>query len=435
MSGGSEPVTDSIDINRRDLAGSEPGRDSATAGWDRVIAHADMDAFYAAVEVLDNPALRGKPVIVGGSSARGVVTSASYEARKFGVHSAMPTAQARQLCPNAIFVRGRMDRYVEISRTIRDVFDAFSPVVEPLSLDEAFLDLTGSERLLGPPIEVARALKRRVFERTGLIVSVGVASTKMAAKILSDMSKPDGLLILGPDHLRAFLEPLPVERLWGVGRVTLARMHQEGIRTIGELARRDVADLRAHFGSFGPHLYELANGRDPRAVVADWQRKSYGEESTFEHDLALDSLELRRILIAHAEALGRRLRADQVRARTVTLKLKLARPLGGGRYPIITRRASIDDPTDDSAAIAQLAIASVARVVYEEKVRLAGIQVHNLERADLSQLGLFDSPPGAAAKSTRLNRALDAVARRFGDDAVTRGLARAERAAPSRRIK
>jgi DNA polymerase-4 len=328
-----------------------------------------------------------------------------------------------------------MDRYVEISRMIRDVFDAFSPVVEPLSLDEAFLDLTGSERLLGPPIEVARALKRRVFECTGLVVSVGVASTKMAAKILSDMSKPNGLLILGPDHLRAFLEPLPVERLWGVGRVTLARMHQEGIRTIGELARRDVADLRARFGSFGPHLYELANGRDPRAVVADWQRKSYGEESTFERDLAVDSLELRRVLIAHAEALGRRLRADQVRARTVTLKLKLARSLGGGRYPIITRRASIDDPTDDSAAIAKLAIASVARVVYGEKVRLAGIQVHNLEHADLSQLGLFDSPLGAAAKSTRLNRALDAVARRFGDDAVTRGLARAERAAPTRRIK
>jgi len=439
MSEGSEPVTDSIDINHSDspgdLVGKGPARDSSTAGWERVIAHADMDAFYAAVEVLDNPALRGKPVIVGGSSARGVVTSASYEARKFGVHSAMPTVQARKLCPDAIFVRGRMDRYVEISRLIRDVFDAFSPVVEPLSLDEAFLDLTGSERLLGPPIEVARALKRRVLERTGLVVSVGVASTKMAAKILSDMSKPDGLLILGPDHLRGFLEPLPVERLWGVGRVTLARMHQAGIRTIGELARRDVADLRARFGSLGPHLYELANGRDPRAVVADWQRKSYGEENTFEHDLALDSLELRRVLVAHSEALGRRLRADQVRAHTVTLKLKLARPLGGGRYPIITRSLSIDDPTDDSAAIAKLAIALVARVVYGEKVRLAGIQVHHLEHADLAQLGLFDSPADAAAKSTRLNRALDAVAQRFGDDAVTRGMARAERAAPTRRIK
>jgi DNA polymerase-4 len=257
----------------------------------------------------------------------------------------------------------------------------------------------------------------------------------MAAKILSDMSKPDGLLILGPDGLRGFLEPLPVERLWGVGRVTLARMHQEGIRTIGELARRDVAELRARFGSFGPHLYELANGRDPRPVAADWRRKSYGEENTFEHDLTIDSLELRRVLIAHAEALGRRLRADQVRARAVTLKLKLARPLGGGRYPILTRSESIGDPTDDTAAIAKRAIALVDRVGKSVKVRLAGIQVHNLERAEALQMGLFDSPTSVAAKSSRLNRALDVVAQRFGDDAVTRGLARAERAAPTRRIK
>jgi DNA polymerase IV len=409
--------------------------DGAAHGWDRVIAHADMDAFYAAVEVLDNPSLRGKPVIVGGSSARGVVTSASYEARKFGVHSAMPTAQAHKLCPDAIFLRGRMHRYAEISRAIRAVFDAFSPVVEPLSLDEAFLDLSGSERLLGPPLEVARALKRRVLERTGLVVSVGVAPTKMAAKILSDMSKPDGLLLLGPEYLREFLEPLPVERLWGVGRVTLTRMHQLQIRTIGDLARHDAGDLRSRFGSFGPHLYELANGRDPRSVVADWQRKSYGEENTFEHDLALDSLELRRVLIAHADALGRRLRADQVHARTVTLKFKLARPLGGGRYPLVSRSSSLDDATDDSAAIAKIAIALIARVTAREKVRLAGIQVHNLERADSSQLGLFDSPAGGAAKSARLNRALDAVARRFGDEAVTRGLTHAERAAPSRRVK
>jgi DNA polymerase-4 len=421
--------------NPHDINGPADVHSGTTASWDRVIAHADMDAFYAAVEVLDNPELRGKPVIVGGSSARGVVTSASYEARKFGVHSAMPTAQAHKLCPDAIFVRGRMDRYAEISRAIRDVFDAFSPIVEPLSLDEAFLDLTGSERLLGPALEVARALKRTVLERTGLVVSVGVAPTKMAAKILSDMSKPDGLLLVGPEYLQEFLEPLPVERLWGVGRVTLARMHELGIRTIGDLARRDASDLKVRFGSFGRHLHELANGRDPRSVVADWQRKSYGEENTFEHDLALDSLELRRVLIAHADALGRRLRADQVRARTITLKLKLARPLGGGRYPLLTRSASIDDMTDDSAAIAKLAIALLARVTDREKVRLAGIQVHNLERADAAQLGLFDSSAGAAARSARLNRALDAVAKRFGDEAVTRGLTHAERAAPSRRIK
>jgi DNA polymerase IV len=403
------------------------------AGWTRVIAHADMDAFYASVEELDNPDLRGKPVIVGGSSGRGVVTSASYAARKFGVHSAMPSAQARKLCPDAIFVRGRMARYVEISHMVREVFDSFSPIVEPLSLDEVFLDLTGTERLLGNPLDVARALKRRVFEKTGLVVSVGVAPTKMAAKILSDMSKPDGLLYLGPEYLREFLDPLPVERLWGVGRVTLERLHGAGIQTIGDLARNDPSALKSRFGSLGPHLHELANARDPRHVIGDWRRKSYGEESTFEHDLGLYSLELKRVLIAHSEAVARRLRSDNIRARTVVLKLKLARSLGGGRYPILTRSVSFDQPLDDGATIANAAVALLDRVTDKEKVRLAGIHVHNLERVDPTQMGLFDTL--ARSRTNRLNRALDAVARRFGEDAVTRGLVRAERAAPSRRIK
>jgi DNA polymerase IV len=414
---------------------SEPRTNEAGCGWERIIAHADMDAFYASVEQLDNPELRGKAVIVGGSSMRGVVTSASYEARKFGIHSAMPSAQAHKLCPEGIFVRGRMSRYAEVSKMVREVFDRFSPVVEPLSLDEAFLDLTGSERLLGSPMEIAGALRRDVLDYTGLIVSVGIAPTKMAAKILSDMAKPDGLLCLGPEAVRDFLEPLPVERLWGVGRVMLQRMHAEGIRTVGELGRRDVGELRVKFGSFGPHLHELANGRDPRSVIADWQRKSYGEESTFERDLELGSLELLRVLIAHSEAIGRRLRADQIRARTITLKLKQARPVGGGRFPIVTRSASIEYPTDDGATIARIANMLVTRAPQDERVRLAGIHVHNLTRTDPAQMGLFEAPEGAVAKHARLNRALDAVTRRFGEDAVTRGLAHAERAAPSRRIK
>jgi DNA polymerase-4 len=257
----------------------------------------------------------------------------------------------------------------------------------------------------------------------------------MAAKILSDMSKPDGLLILGANDLRTFLDPLPVERLWGVGRVTLDRMHRAAIMTIGDLAHHDVAALRHLFGSFGPHLNELARGRDPRPVVADWQRKSYGEESTFEHDLGLASLELKRVLIAHAEAIGRRLRADSVRARTVTLKLKLARPLGGGRYPLITRSVSLEAATDDGAAITGAAISLLDRVSVPERARLAGIQVHQLERKDSSQLVLFDSLGELASRAGRLNRALDEVARRFGESAVTRGLVRAERAAPTHRIK
>ncbi|MGC2492631.1 DNA polymerase IV [Candidatus Binatus sp.] len=411
-----------------------PTSGSATH-WPRVIAHADMDAFYASVEVLDNPALRGLPVIVGGSSARGVVTSASYEARKFGVRSAMPTAQAHKLCPHAVFLPGRMKRYVEISRVVRRVFESFSPVVEPLSLDEAFIDLTGTERLLGPPIDAARDLKRRVLEETGLVASVGVAPTKMAAKILSDLSKPDGLLVVGPEILREFLTPLPVERLWGVGRVTLARLHAQEIRTIGDLARRDPGELKGLFGSMGPHLQELASGHDSRTVEGDWRRKSYGEENTFARDHALDSLELRRALIADGDAIARRLRADGVRARTITLKLKLARPLGGGRYPLITRSFSLDGTTNDGPEISRVAMALLAKVDGTDKIRLAGVQVHQLERTDDTQFGLFESAPVEDRKRDRLNRALDSVAKKFGDEAVTRGLAKAERAAPSRRIK
>jgi DNA polymerase-4 len=404
-------------------------------GSERVIAHADMDAFYAAVEQLDNPELRGKPVIVGGSSMRGVVTSASYEARKFGVRSAMPSVQAHQLCPQGIFVRGRMRRYVEVSRMVREVFGSFSPVVEPLSLDEAFIDLTGTERLFGTTLAAGHALKHRVLEHTGLVVSVGIAPTKMAAKILSDMSKPDGLLVLTAGYLHDFLEPLPVERLWGVGRVTLERMHRAGITTIGELASYDRSALRHLFGCFGPHLHELANGHDPRIVIADWRRKSYGEESTFELDLELLSLELRRVLIAHGEAVGRRLRSDGVRARTVTLKLKLARSLGGGRYPLLTRSVTLVKSTDDGATIARTAIDLLDRVRVPEKARLAGIQVHQLERTNTMQLTLFEPASGVEARAGRLNQALDAVVRRFGENAITRGMVHAERAAPTRRIK
>lgn len=411
----------------------ETVRDNAR--WERVIAHADMDAFYASVEQLDNPALRGLPVIVGGRSNRGVVTSASYEARKFGVRSAMPGYEARRLCPDGIFVPGRMARYVEVSHVVRTVFESFSPAVEPLSLDEAFLDLGGTEKLLGNPLEVGAALKRRVREETGLVVSVGIAPNKMTAKILSDLCKPDGLLALGPEYLHEFLFTLPVERLWGVGRVTLQHMHDLGIQTVGDLAVRDAATLRAQFGSSGTHLWELANGIDPRPVIPDWQRKSYGEENTFERDLELHGLELRRVLIAHGEAIGRRLREDSVRARTVTLKLKLARPLGQGRFPIVTRSCSLEHPTDDGAEISKLAIELTSKVKEKDRIRLVGVQVHNLERAQSKQLGLFDAASGSDAKRAKLNRALDALAQRFGDEAVTRGLARAERVSPTRRIK
>jgi DNA polymerase-4 len=217
--------------------------------------------------------------------------------------------------------------------------------------------------------------------------------------------------------------------------VTLARMHECGIKTVGELARCDPAELKSLFGAMGPHLHELASGNDTRPVIADWQRKSYGEENTFAQDVALDSDEIRRVLIAHGDALARRLRADGVRARTITLKLKLARPLGGGRYPLITRSFSIDAATNDGPEISRVATGLLSKAGTRDKIRLAGVQVHQLERADGAQLGLFESAPAEDRKRDRLNRALDAVAKKFGDEAVTRGLARAERAAPTRRIK
>lgn len=402
---------------------------------ERVIAHADMDAFYAAVEQLDNPRLRGHPVIVGGRGNRGVVSSASYEARRFGVRSAMPTGEARRLCPHGIFIGGRMERYGEVSRAVRSVFESFSPIVEPLSLDEAFLDLTGTERLLGPPLEAGRALKRRVREQTGLVVSVGIAPNKTTAKILSDISKPDGLLYLGSEHIHEFLAPLAVERLWGVGRVTLARLHRAGIRTVGELAAREADSLGEMFGSFGAHLYQLANGIDPRPVLPDRARKSYGEESTFEHDLDLGSDQLRQVLIAHGEALGHRLRRDGLRARTVTLKLKLARPLGEGRYRVVAKSLSLNRSTDDGGEIAKTAVRLLREIRENDRIRLAGLHVHNLEHVAARQLGLFDLAPGSDARRERLNRALDVLARRFGHQAVTRGSGEVERAAPTRQIK
>jgi len=256
-------------------------------GAPRQILHADMDAFYAAVEQRDDPALRGRPVVVGGSSARGVVAAASYEARAFGVHSAMPSAQARKLCPQAIFVRGDPGKYARESRRIFEIFGRFTPLVEGLSLDEAFLDLTGTERLLGPPLEVARALRAAVRAETGLAVSVGLAPVKLVAKIASDLAKPDGLLCVPPDGLRDFLEPLPAGRIWGVGPVAQRRLAARGLHTIGDLARAPDALLREALGGWGPIAARLARGEDAREVEPYREPKSYGEENTFPSDVTV----------------------------------------------------------------------------------------------------------------------------------------------------
>ena len=397
------------------------------------ILHADMDAFYASVEQHDHPETRGKPVIVGGTGLRGVVTAASYEARRYGVHSAMPTAEARRLCPDGIFLPGRMERYVEVSREIRRVFEEFTPLVEPLSLDEAFLDVTASLRLFGSPLELGRKLKQRVRDATELNVSVGIGPTLMIAKIAGALGKPDGLLEVKPGDVEAFLRPLPVRWLWGVGPTAGERLHGMGIKTIGDLADASAERLQAAVGSLGSSLQMLARGIDPRRVDPDRDRKSYGEENTFASDVS-DPERLRGVIHAHADAVARRLRADGRLGRTVVLKLKLAQRIGPGKYPLFTRSLTLPSPTDDGKTIAEAALALWDGVASGKVIRLVGVSVSNLAEPGMpGQLDLFESPRINRRKA--LNRALDEIAARYGEEALRRGHAKVERAAPTLAIK
>ncbi|HEV7556000.1 MAG TPA: DNA polymerase IV, partial [Kofleriaceae bacterium] len=288
----------------------------------KTILHVDLDAFYAAVEQRDDPKLRGKPVLVGGSVRRGVVASCSYEARRFGIHSAMPMAEAMRRCPHAIVVRHRMDRYAEASDRFFAILGDFSPEVEGLSLDEAFLDVTGSERLLGDGASIGRAIKLRVRDELSLVASVGVAPIKFAAKIASDIDKPDGLRVVTADGLLAFLHPLPVSRLWGVGDTTRGVLATMGLQTIGDVARYPLEALIARLGPVGgPHLAALARGDDPRDVIAEHESVSVGHQETFDDDID-DKGELTVILLDQADRVAARLRNASLRARVVVLIVK-----------------------------------------------------------------------------------------------------------------
>jgi DNA polymerase-4 len=385
----------------------------------RVVLHADMDAFYAAIEQRDHPELRGRPVAVGGDGRRGVVAAASYEARRFGVHSAMSSAEARRRCPDLIFVRGSMRRYAAESKRIFEIFARFTPAVQGLSLDEAFLDLSGTERLWGPARGVGEALRRAVREETRLAVSVGIAPVKMVAKIASDLAKPDGLIEVAPADVASFLEPLPVRRIWGVGPVAEQRLVAAGFHTIGDLVRAESGALATRLGAWGLALARLGRGRDLSEVEPYRDAVSYSEENTFADDVSSRAV-LESALITHAESVARRLRRDRLRARTVVLKLKLARRVAPGPrgYPLLTRRSTLAEPTDDGARLARAASALLARAALEEPVRLLGVGATQLVSADTGQLALFPAP---ATRRDRLNRALDAIADRFGAGAVVRG--------------
>ena len=387
----------------------------ATSNWAKAIIHLDMDAFYAAVEVLDNPDLQGKPVIVGGSKERGVVSSASYEARTFGVHSAQPVATAMRLCPQGIFRPVRMWRYKEISRQIFEIFKLFSPLVEPLSLDEAFVDVTGSTRLFGPPEEIAKKIKQQVVAETGLTASAGVAPTKFIAKIASDIQKPDGLTIVPEGKVKEFLGPLPIEKLWGVGERTRKTLAHLGVETIGDLGSVPLELLERKLGKHGLHLSLLAKGVDEREVETERQVKSIGHEETYREDI-LDMAVARRVLLSLATKVAKRLRGHGFVGKTVTLKVKYH------DFVQITRSVTLQEPTDDGREIFQSCCDLLSKTeVSKRAVRLVGISLSQLDLADKEkQLALIEQRR-EAPKRKRLNRALDTISDKYGDEAIVPG--------------
>jgi len=382
------------------------------------ILHVDMDAFYASVEQRDDPSLRGQPVVVGGAGGRGVVAAASYEARRFGIHSAMPMVRARRLCPDLVIVGNRFERYREVSRQVMAILADVTPLVEPLSLDEAFLDVAGAVRLFGEPPVIGEAIRTRVREELDLPCSVGVGPTKSVAKLLSDRAKPDGLVHWPADEVVARLRPLPVGDLWGAGPRTVERLHAFGYRTIGQLADAELRTLQRVVGeALGSQLHQLARGIDPRRVSPSEPARSISGERTFAHDLD-DPAELERQVRKLSETVGRRLRAGGVAGRTITLKLRF------DSFETVTRSATLPAPTDRTRDVATIALDLLAGLRLERaRVRLLGVGVSNLGEGDgARQLALDTAEAGpsptvvgrlADPRWERVERIADSVAERF----------------------
>ena len=402
-----------------------------TSGWPRIILHADMDAFYAAVEQHDRPELRGRALLVGGTGPRGVVSTASYEARPFGVGSAMPMALARRRCPHAVVLPPRFERYRAVSKMVMETLGTFSPLVEPLSLDEAFVDMTGCEALFGNPRAMGEAVRRAVFEAAQLTVSVGVSATKYVAKVASDARKPDGLTVVAPDEVNGFLHPLPVDRLWGVGARACSRLRARGLDTIGDVAAAPPDDLERWFGSLGVHVHALAHGRDDRVVIPERDAKSIGSENTLDTD-AVGEAAIRPWLLRAADTVARRLRAEGLTARGVRVKLRTA------DFRLHTRQALLGAATHATRPIVETAEALLHEFDSSVPVRLVGVAAFELrdggDGSATHQLDLFAAP--REEHDERLDRTLDVVHKRFGDSAITRArhLARqADREPPSGR--
>jgi len=381
----------------------------------RQIIHVDMDAFYASVEQLDNPGLIGKAVIVGGDpKQRGVVSAASYEAREFGVHSAMPMSKAIRLCPNAIVLPVRMKRYVELSQQIHAIFEKFTPQIEPISLDEAFLDVTGSLQLFGSAEKIGRDIKHQIKEQLGLVASVGVATNKFLAKLASDLDKPDGFVVITEENKQQILDPLPVSKIWGVGKVTEKALKSKGINTIGQLRKAPADILQSIFGDQMPHMLRLAQGIDNREVESSREAKSISSEQTFATDITNKNI-LLNVLLNQVEDVAQRLRTNDLEARTITLKFRY------DDFRTITRSNTFDHPANTTKTLWQEA--KDVFLKWHKKsagaLRLLGFGVSGLQKAGSGQHHLFGEPE--QEKQKRLDEAFDEIRGKFGHDALKRG--------------
>lgn len=379
----------------------------------RCILHVDMDAFFAAVEQRDHPELRGRPVLVGSDRPRGVVAAASYEARKFGCHSAQPMVIARRLCPQAVIVSAGFARYRAVSNEIFEILHGFTPVVEPLSIDEAFLDVTDSRRLLGSGEQIAIAIRQRIFNQTKLTASVGVAENKFLAKLASDLNKPDGLTVITPENLEEVLSPLPVGRIWGIGPKAAKKLEGMNLKTIGDLRRMTAGWFTDHFGSDGEHYRRLVFGLDDRPVQGDAQAKQISQEVTFEVDLA-DAEEVRGVLLEQVEQVARRLRRHGLLAGGVTLKIRY------GDFQTITRSMTAVEPTDVTAELWRMGLDVFNRWADRgfQPVRLIGFAARSLT-SERPQAMLFEDPAGMRQK--RVDQVVDAITHRLGPGAIRRG--------------
>ncbi len=382
-----------------------------TTTWPRVIAHADMDAFYASVEQLDDPSLRGRRLIVGPNSLRGVVLTASYEARKTGVKSAMPMAEAMRRCPDALVVPPRFDRYQEQSKAIMNAFADFSPSVEAISLDEAFIDMTGAEGIFGTPANIARLIRDAVTDATGgLTASVGIAATKYVAKVASDFNKPNGITVVSPEETIDWLNPLPVSRLWGAGPKTVPRFHKLGLLTIGDVRRADAFFLKQNFGNGAAHFQALANGQDPRRVSGRRKARSIGSERTLLHDVSSRD-EIEQYLKRSADRIGRRLRDKGYRCGGVRVKLKT------NKFKLLSRQSRLTEPSDCADHLYKVAADLLSQFEDNGPYRLVGLAAYELSRAnDPQQVDMFATD----AKPKALENAIDDCIKKFGKGVISR---------------